>query len=80
MTLDLIFEHKFADGFECALDINGIIWIKYPNEEFERPCMKLCYDVIKTKSIPIAKYILAKSCEMQNDECIWERANKYDSL
>jgi len=79
--LDWVFHHEFEDKFECALDINGIIWIKYPDEkEFDRPCMKCCYEVIKTRSIPVAKYILSKSCEIQNDDIITKRASGYRSL
>lgn len=79
--LDPIFHHKFSDNFECALDVNGIIWIKHSDDkDFERPCMKLCYELIKLRSISVAKYILSKSCELQNDECIWSRAAGYKSL
>jgi len=75
--LDTIFNHKFSDGFECAIDLTGIIWIKYADGNFERPCMKCCYDVIKTRSLVIAKYVLAKSCEIQNSKEISDRALLY---
>jgi len=74
--------HVFENGFECCLDIDGIIWIKEGNEnvtEWERPCMKLCYDLIMIQDKVIGKGILAKACEIQNCEGITERATRYKS-
>ena len=78
--LDPVAHYKFDDGFECILDYCGIIYIKYPNEEFERPCMKCCYDVIKARNISIAKFMLAKACEIQNNLEVTKRAGMYASL
>ena len=80
-TIDLMFHHKFPDGFECGIALNGRIWIKYPEEKCATtPCMKCCYDVIKMRSVPVAKYVLAKSCEIQGNKDILERAEGYESL
>ena len=75
--IDMIFHHKFPDGFECSIDLTGIIWIRYPEKDWERPCMKLCYDVIKTRNLVIAKYVLSKSCEIQGIDEVWDRASMF---
>ena len=77
VDLDVICHYRFDDGFECALDHGGIIWIKHKNEKFQRPCMKLCFDTIKQRNIFVANYILNQSCLMQDDNAITERAEEY---
>jgi len=69
---------EFEDGFECAIDSDGIIWIKHNYDNyFSRPCMRYCYTEIKMRDENIAKSILEQSCEIQNDEIITERAKNY---
>ena len=77
VNLSIICHYAFDDGFECALDHDGIIWIKYKNEKFQRPCMKLCFDTIKQRNIFVANYILKESCQIQDNDAITERAENY---
>lgn len=73
----LVFEHTFCNGFSCAVDKDGIIWIHHIGTEWERPCMKACYEDIKANGLDIAKNVLALSCEIQGDSAVTERASKY---
>ena len=74
----LAFHHKFDNGFECAVDKDGIIWYKRsPNAQFESPCMKACYYTIEYQNHRVAKYVLSLACEIQDDECITARASGY---
>lgn len=76
--MDANWHFKFGDGFECAIDPDGIIWIKHKNEKyFDRPCMKYCFDSIKQRSQDVAKFVLKKSCEIQDNEIITGRAIGY---
>lgn len=69
---------EFKDGFECAVDNDGIIWIKQNNEQFfDRPCMRYCFTEIKIRNKDIAKFILEKSCEIQDNKIITKRARGY---
>jgi len=69
---------KFKDGFECAIDGDGIIWIKQKTDKyFDRPCMKYCFTEIKMRDENIAKIVLEKSCEIQDNETITKRAENY---
>ena len=75
------FHHKFDDEFECGVDEDGIIWYKSNAEfEFERPCMKLCYDLIKLRDPSIAKRVLALSCQIQDNDAITFRALRHYDL
>ena len=67
---------KFEDGFRCVVDSDGIIFFEDEGNIFERPCMKLCIDVIASHSLEAAKGVLALSCELQNDPDITERARR----
>jgi len=79
MIDNIVFNYVFPDYFECALDKEGIIYIKHKEDtDFQRFCMKLCYDLIKLRNPRIAKYVLNKSCEIQNDDAITKRAEGYE--
>ena len=72
------YHFKFKDGFECAIDEDGIIWIKQKSDKyFDRPCMKYCFTEIKIRDENIAKYVLKTSCEIQDNEIITKRAEGY---
>jgi len=75
---DVLHYFKLKDNFQCAIDHDGIIWIKQKNEKyFDRPCMRYCYTEIRMRDQKIADFILDKSCDIQNDELITERAKLY---
>jgi len=76
---DMVFHYVFPDYFECALDKEGIIYIKNKGDkEFRRFCMRFCYTEIKLRNPRIAKYVLNKSCEIQNSDAITKRAEGYE--
>ena len=77
----LAYRNDFEDGFSVCVDEDGIIWYRHsPNEEFDRPCMKLCYDVTKLKDKDVAKYILALSCSIQDNDAVTLRALRHYNL
>ena len=63
---------------ECGVDADGIIWIKCGDRDWERPCMKLCYDTVSAFDKACGKAVLSKSCDIQNDGAINARALVYD--
>jgi hypothetical protein len=78
VKIDVLQHYKLKDKFECTIDYDGIIWIKQGNEEyFDRPCMRYCYTEIQMRDPKIADFILNKSCEIQDNEAITERAKLY---
>ena len=72
--------HHFIlkDKFECAIDYDGMIWIKQKNKKyFDKPCMRYCYTEIKQRDPIIADFILNKSCEYQDNKAVTKRAQLY---
>jgi hypothetical protein len=67
--------HTFEDGFECAVDVNGIIWFKYPGQAFQRPCAKLCYDMIKKRDPDLAEEMLGRSTSIQKSGNMGQPSN-----
>ena len=75
---NVVYNHKFDNGFECSVDKDGIIWYKTSsNAKFQRPCMKDCYHQVQYHDPCIAEYVLSLSCEIQDDKGITERASRY---
>ena len=76
---EVVHHFKLKDKFECAMDYDGIIWIKTKSDKyFDRPCMRYCYTEIKIRDPKIADFILDESCKYQDDEAITQRAKLYN--
>jgi hypothetical protein len=77
---DIVYSHQFEDGFECHIDKDGIIWYKNTNGPYQRPGLKICYDLIKYRNPNVADHVLSLSCAIQGDEYIINKAAKCYSL